>query len=105
MVHSGFEASAVRDTVRRPWKAAAVQLFGVRTEGPMAPDISLANQRPAEYVFSRNVAAQLEQIRVNNKSTTVDHEDHQDLLRTPEPAMVASNGLGATGPGNVSTAA
>jgi hypothetical protein len=71
----------------------------------MAPDISLANQRPAEYVFSRNVAAQLEQIRVNNKSTTVDNEDHQDLLRTPEPAMVASNGLGATGPGNVSTAA
>ena len=30
MVHSGFEATAVRDTVRRPWKALTVALFGVR---------------------------------------------------------------------------
>ena len=42
-------------------------------------------QRPAEYVFSRNVAAQLATIRDHNKSTTIDTEDHQDLLRTPEP--------------------
>jgi hopanoid biosynthesis associated radical SAM protein HpnH len=56
MVHCGFEASAVNDTVRRPWKAAMVALFGVRTEGPMAPDISLENQRPAQYVFDQNVA-------------------------------------------------
>jgi hopanoid biosynthesis associated radical SAM protein HpnH len=56
MVHCGFEATAVADSVRRPWRAAAVALFGVRTEGPMAPDISLENQRPAEYVFDENVA-------------------------------------------------
>jgi hopanoid biosynthesis associated radical SAM protein HpnH len=56
MVHCGFEASAVKDTVQRPWKAAMVALFGVRTEGPMAPDVSLENQRPAQYVFDRNVA-------------------------------------------------
>ncbi len=56
MVHCGFEASAVKDTVMRPWKAAQVALFGVRTEGPMAPDISLENQRPAQYVFDQNVA-------------------------------------------------
>jgi hypothetical protein len=56
MVHCGFEATAVADSVRRPWKAAAVALFGVRTEAPMAPDISLENQRPAEYVFDENVA-------------------------------------------------
>jgi hopanoid biosynthesis associated radical SAM protein HpnH len=59
MVHSGYEASAVKDTVRRPWKAALVALRGVRTEGPMAPNIPLENQRPAEYVFSRNVAERL----------------------------------------------
>ncbi|MFO1103925.1 MAG: adenosyl-hopene transferase HpnH [Methylocystis sp.] len=56
MVHCGFEATAVADSVRRPWRAAAVALFGVRTEDPMAPDISLENQRPAEYVFDENVA-------------------------------------------------
>jgi hopanoid biosynthesis associated radical SAM protein HpnH len=59
MVHSGYEASAVKDTVRRPWRAALVALRGVRTDGPMAPDIPLANQRPAEYVFSKNVAERL----------------------------------------------
>ena len=63
MVHCGYEASAVLDTVRRPWKAAAVALRGVRTDGPMAPEISLENQRPAEFVFSRNVANKLSEIR------------------------------------------
>jgi hypothetical protein len=28
---------------------------GVRTQGPMAPEISLDGQRPAQYVFSRHV--------------------------------------------------
>jgi hopanoid biosynthesis associated radical SAM protein HpnH len=55
MVHSGYEATSVTDTIKHPWKAAIVALKGVRTEGPMAPDISLENQRPAEYVFSRHV--------------------------------------------------
>jgi hopanoid biosynthesis associated radical SAM protein HpnH len=63
MVHCGYEASAVSDTVRRPWKAAWVALKGVRTEGPLAPEISLTDQRPAEYVFSRNVAEKLDEIR------------------------------------------
>ncbi|GLI91952.1 adenosyl-hopene transferase HpnH [Methylocystis echinoides] len=62
MVHCGFEPTAVADTVMRPWKAAAVALFGVRTEGPMAPDISLENQRPAEYVYDENIA-KLSEIR------------------------------------------
>jgi hopanoid biosynthesis associated radical SAM protein HpnH len=62
MVHSGFEASAVMDAVKRPWKAARVALAGVTTEGPMAPDIPLAGQRPAEYVFSRHVQQKLTEI-------------------------------------------
>jgi hypothetical protein len=28
-----------------------VKLRGYRTDGPMAPEISLENQRPAEFVF------------------------------------------------------
>ena len=53
--HCGFEPTAVNDMVARPWKALSVLLKGVKTEGPMAPEISLANQRPAEYVFEKNV--------------------------------------------------
>ena len=56
MVHSGYEASAVVDSVRRPLKALGVALRGVRTEGEMAPEIPLDRQRPAEYVLSAHVA-------------------------------------------------
>ncbi|MBD0270314.1 MAG: adenosyl-hopene transferase HpnH [Acetobacteraceae bacterium] len=55
MVHSGFEATAVVDAIKKPWKAAAAQLRGPRTEGEMAPEIPLEGQRPAEYVFGRHV--------------------------------------------------
>ena len=63
MVHSGFEATAVNDTVRRPWVAAKVALFGINTKGPFAPEIALDKQRPAEYVFSRNVQKKLSDIQ------------------------------------------
>ncbi|MDE2462242.1 MAG: adenosyl-hopene transferase HpnH, partial [Alphaproteobacteria bacterium] len=53
MVHCGFEGTAVADSVRHPWKLLGLRRHGVQTEGPMAPDIDLSRQRPAEYVFSR----------------------------------------------------
>ena len=55
MVHCGYEPTAVADTVKHPLKALKVFLRGVDTEGPMAPDIDLSNQRPAEYVFEEHV--------------------------------------------------
>jgi hypothetical protein len=36
---------------------------GVKTDGPMAKDISLENQRPAELVFSGHVERKLADIR------------------------------------------
>ena len=55
MVHSGYEATAVMDSVGNPLKVAAVAWRGIRTRGEMAPEIDLSGQRPAEYVFSRHV--------------------------------------------------
>lgn len=60
MMHCGYEPTAVADTVAHPLKALAVALRGVRTEGPMAPEISFEGQRPAEYVFESVVKAELE---------------------------------------------
>jgi len=62
MVHSGFEATAVQDAVRHPLKALALSMRGVRTEGPMAPELPLHNQRPAQYVFSKHVELKLTEI-------------------------------------------
>ena len=55
MVHSGYESTAVIDAVKNPFKIAKVFFKGPDLDGPMAPEISLENQRPAEYVFSRHV--------------------------------------------------
>jgi hypothetical protein len=37
--------------------------MGVKTDGPMAPDIPLEGQREAQYVFDKNVAQKLSEIR------------------------------------------
>lgn len=63
MVHSGYEATAVADTLAHPFAAARVALAGVRTRGPMAPDVPLSGQRPAQYVHARHVAIKLDEIR------------------------------------------
>ena len=55
MVHSGYEASAVTHAVTHPLAALSVSLRGIKTDGAMAPEISLDHQRPAEFVFSRHV--------------------------------------------------
>jgi hypothetical protein len=63
MVHCGFEGTAVADSVKHPLKLLPIALRGVKTDGPMAPDISLAGQRPAEFSFSRHVENKLAEIR------------------------------------------
>jgi hypothetical protein len=63
MVHSGFEATAVIDSFKRPMAALGVMLRGVRTDGPMAPEIPLDRQRPAKFVFSSHVERKLASIR------------------------------------------
>ena len=70
MVHCGYEATAVNDTVRHPLKAARVALFGPKTEGPMAPEIELDRQRPAEYPFEAVVAEALGQSAEGQERST-----------------------------------
>ncbi len=76
MVHSGYEATAVTEAVTKPWKMLAVAK-GIRTTGPMAPEIPLDNQRPAEYVFSRHVQQAMEKIK-HQKPTADDLVDAAD---------------------------
>ena len=63
MAHCGYEPTAATATLQHPLKAMRVALRGARTEGPMAPEISLENQRPAQYVFSEQVQKKLSEIR------------------------------------------
>ncbi len=76
MVHCGYEPTAVTDTVSNPLKALKVFMKGVSTEAPMAPDIPLHNQRPATYVFEKQV-------------TNFMHDLHEEKPRNPEKSKVA----------------
>jgi hopanoid biosynthesis associated radical SAM protein HpnH len=62
MVHCGYEPTAADDSVRHPLKALMAAWRGPRTEGPMAPEIPLDRQRPAEYVFDANVQHALHEL-------------------------------------------
>ena len=62
MVHCGFEGTAVLDSFKDPLKLLTVTARGVKTDGPMAPDIPLDRQRPADYVFSTHVEKMVAEI-------------------------------------------
>jgi hopanoid biosynthesis associated radical SAM protein HpnH len=79
MVHSGFEASAVADAFKKPWKLAKVALAGVRTDGPMAPEISLDRQRQAQFVFSRHVEQMLTDIKNKPQPAVVARPEHAKI--------------------------
>jgi len=63
MVHCGFEGTAATDSIRHPLKMFQIGRNGIRTDGPMAPDIDLSHARKAEDVFSNHVEAELEKIK------------------------------------------
>jgi len=55
MAHCGYEPTAAADALAHPIKALMTSLRGMRTEGPMAEEIDLSVQRPAEYMFETMV--------------------------------------------------
>jgi hopanoid biosynthesis associated radical SAM protein HpnH len=81
MAHCGYEATAAEAMFKSPLKAIQVALRGPRTDGPMAPEIPLDNQRPAQYIFSDQVQLRLSEIRA---------AEAQEKARRPAKAKSAS---------------
>jgi hypothetical protein len=63
MAHCGYEPTAANAALANPLKAMWVALRGIRTTGPMAPEIDLSKQRPAQYIFAEQVQKKLSDIR------------------------------------------
>jgi len=74
MVHCGYEPTAAEDALRHPLKALMTSLRGPRTEGPLAPEVNMSRQRPAEYVFSQHVQRALDAIKSGGARTFTDKE-------------------------------
>ncbi len=65
MAHCGYEPTAADAMMKHPIKAMMIALRGLKTEGEMAPEISIANQRPAKYIFDGQVQQRLSEMRAN----------------------------------------
>jgi hopanoid biosynthesis associated radical SAM protein HpnH len=86
MAHCGYEATAADAMMRHPLQAFGIALRGVRTEGPMAPEIDLSKQRPAQYVFDSQVQLRLSEIRANETREKAAKEAAKDAARTSASA-------------------
>ena len=80
MAHCGYEPTAAEASFANPFKSLWIAFKGVRTEGPMAPEISLDRQRPAQYVFTRHVEQVLPKIgrpkvRAKEPAAQVEHAE------------------------------
>ena len=64
MAHCGYEPTAAMDAVKNPLKMLKLpNIFKIKTEGPMAPEIDLSNARPAEDVHELIVEDEMDKIR------------------------------------------
>jgi hopanoid biosynthesis associated radical SAM protein HpnH len=75
MAHCGYEPTAAHASISNPLSALWTTLRGVRTSGPMAPEISLAGQRPAQYVFSHHVEKMLHDIHSTKSEAAADRAE------------------------------
>ena len=62
MAHCGYEPTAAHAAISNPLKMMALMVRGIRTEGPMAPEIPLENQRRATYVHSLHVEREIQRV-------------------------------------------
>jgi hopanoid biosynthesis associated radical SAM protein HpnH len=85
MAHCGYEATAANAMMSRPFDALKLAWRGVKTEGEMAPEISLENQRPAQYLFDGRVQQTLSEMRANEA-----REKAAKAANTPKTSATAA---------------
>jgi len=69
MAHCGYEPTAAMDAAKNPLKLFGLSnMFKIKTEGPMAPEIDLSKARPAEDVHEKLVADEMSKIETEKKS-------------------------------------
>ena len=88
MAHCGYEPTAAQASISNPFSALWTALRGVRTAGPMAPEISLEHQRPAQFVFSRHVEKMLHDIHTAKPDAGV----HAPAAKPAESSVSAAAG-------------
>jgi hopanoid biosynthesis associated radical SAM protein HpnH len=86
MAHCGYEPTAAQAMMDHPLQAAMIAWKGIKTAGPMAAEISLDAQRPAQYVFDGNVQLTLSQMRANEAREKAAKAAAKDAAQTSASA-------------------
>ncbi|MFZ3307837.1 MAG: DUF3463 domain-containing protein, partial [Xanthobacteraceae bacterium] len=81
MAHCGYEATAAQAMMDHPLQAAMIAWKGIQTEGPMAPEIDMSAQRPAQYVFDSNVQLTVSQMRANESREKAAKEANKEAAK------------------------
>jgi hopanoid biosynthesis associated radical SAM protein HpnH len=84
MAHCGYEPTAAHASISNPLQVLWTAIRGVRTEGPMAPEIALNSQRPAQFVFSRHVQEMMNGIHATKPKPV------PPAARSPQPTATAA---------------
>ena len=92
MAHCGYEPTAAAATFAHPIEAMRIAMFGVRTAGPMAPEIPLERQRPAQYsvLAPRREDAGRRQPDQGPRQGAAGQGTGRPGLALPEPAIQSS---------------
>jgi hopanoid biosynthesis associated radical SAM protein HpnH len=77
MAHCGYEPTAAQEAINKPLNALWNVVRGIRTKGPMAPEIPLAAQRRAEFVFSSHVDKMLTEIHATKPAAKLQPVRHE----------------------------
>jgi len=73
MVHCGFEPTAAADAFANPLKLLGLAVRGIKTEGTMAKEIPLTDQRAAEFMFSKHVEQAVQTIEATGQAKKTAH--------------------------------
>ncbi|MGE0409393.1 MAG: adenosyl-hopene transferase HpnH [Amphiplicatus sp.] len=69
MAHCGYEPTAAMDAVKNPFKVFKLSnMFKIKTEGPMAPEIDLSKARQAVDLHEKIVAEEMSKIEAERKA-------------------------------------
>jgi len=82
MAHCGYEPTAAADALAHPLKAAWVALRGPKTDGSMSPEIPLVSQRPAEYIFDRQVQDFMSEVHDPKAGKSAGKSREKDLAKS-----------------------
>lgn len=90
MAHCGYEPTAAMDAVKNPLKMFRIpNMFKIKTEGPMAPEIDLAKARPAVDLHDEIVADEMDKIR-REKEEAIERKNATTLIDKNKKKEVAA---------------